>query len=147
MLKSIQQQLNNEKIKVLYLDGQTKTANREGIVNKFMNEDEYKIFLLSLKAGGVGLNLTRANIVIHFDPWWNPAVENQATDRAHRIGQQKTVEVIRLIAKGTIEEKIIALHEKKLKLSQDIIDNNANLETLLKSLTEDEINNLLEFNF
>lgn len=75
--------------------------------------DDYKIFLLSLKAGGVGLNLTKANIVIHFDPWWNPATENQATDRAHRIEQNKTVEVIRLIAKGTIEERIIDIHEKK----------------------------------
>lgn len=147
MLKNIHQQLNQENIKVLYLDGQTKTIERKDIINKFMNEEEYKIFLLSLKAGGVGLNLTKANMVIHFDPWWNPAVENQATDRAHRIGQQKTVEVIRLIAKGTIEERIIALHEKKLKLSQDIIDNNANTETLLTNLTEEEINTLLEFNF
>ena len=70
-------------------------------------------FLISLKAGGTGLNLTGADVVIHFDPWWNPAVEEQATDRAHRIGQKKTVEVIKLIAKGTIEEKIYDLQEKK----------------------------------
>ncbi|WP_277870736.1 DEAD/DEAH box helicase [Spiroplasma poulsonii] len=113
VLKNIYQKLQNNKIRALYLDGQTKIIERKNIINKFMSDDDYKIFLLSLKAGGVGLNLTKANIVIHFDPWWNPATENQATDRAHRIGQNKTVEVIRLIAKGTIEERIIDIHEKK----------------------------------
>ena len=77
------------------------------MVNEF-NEGENSVFLISLKAGGTGLNLTSADIVIHFDPWWNPAVENQATDRAHRMGQKNVVEVIKLIAKGTIEEKVVS---------------------------------------
>ena len=81
-----------------------------------------RVFLISLKAGGTGLNLTSASVVIHFDPWWNPAVEDQATDRAHRIGQTKVVEVIKLIARGTIEEKIIMLQEEKKELIDNVIN-------------------------
>ena len=91
------------------------------MVNEF-NEGENSVFLISLKAGGTGLNLTSADIVIHFDPWWNPAVENQATDRAHRMGQKNVVEVIKLIAKGTIEEKVVALQEEKKELISKIIE-------------------------
>ena len=96
----------------MYLDGSTKVEDRLNMVNQF-NEGNIPVFLISIKAGGTGLNLTSADLVIHFDPWWNPAVEDQATDRAHRIGQKNTVEVIKLIAKGTIEEKIFNLQEKK----------------------------------
>jgi len=94
-----------------YLDGSTK--DRQAVVENFQREDGPPVFLISLKAGGSGLNLTAADTVIHFDPWWNPAVEDQATDRAHRIGQTKVVTTYRLIAKGTIEEKILELAEKK----------------------------------
>ena len=84
-------------------------------------EGEVPIFLISLKAGGVGLNLTAADTVIHYDPWWNPAVENQATDRAHRIGQDKPVFVYKLIVSGSIEEKILALQERKAELAAGIL--------------------------
>ena len=83
--------------------------------------DETQVFCISLKAGGTGLNLTAADIVIHFDPWWNAAVQNQATDRAHRIGQENVVTVYKLIAKGTIEEKIVELQEKKKELADQIL--------------------------
>lgn len=91
----------------------------------FVNDDEdddVPVFLISLKAGGTGLNLTAASIVIHFDPWWNIAALNQATDRAHRIGQTNQVVVFKLIAKGTIEEKIIGLQEEKSKLASQVLD-------------------------
>jgi SNF2 family DNA or RNA helicase len=97
-----------------YLDGSTK--DRAERVDNFQRDDGPPVFLISLKAGGSGLNLTAADTVIHFDPWWNPAVEDQATDRAHRIGQTKVVTTYRLIAKGTIEEKILELGGKKREL-------------------------------
>ena len=89
---------------------------------KQFNEDDTPVFLISLKAGGVGLNLTGADVVIHYDPWWNVAVQNQATDRAHRIGQKKKVTVHKMIAKGTIEEKIVKLQESKKDLADNIIN-------------------------
>ncbi len=101
-----------------------KTKNREALVNSFQNE-EVPLFLISLKAGGTGLNLTAADTVIHYDPWWNPAVENQASDRAHRIGQDKPVFVYKLVTENTVEEKIIALHEKKQMLSAGIMTDKA----------------------
>ena len=107
-----------------------------------MKSEDVKVFLISLKAGGTGLNLTTADIVIHFDPWWNPAVENQASDRAHRFGQKNVVEVIKLIAKGTIEEKIIKLQENKEKLIKDIINDDLSNSGLLKSLSDKDIINL-----
>ena len=88
---------------------------------KQFNDDDTPVFLISLKAGGVGLNLTGADVVIHYDPWWNVAVQNQATDRAHRIGQTKKVTVYKMIAKGTIEEKIVKLQETKKDLADSII--------------------------
>ena len=94
------------------------------------------VFLISLKAGGVGLNLTGADTVIHYDPWWNPAVMEQASDRAYRIGQTKAVQVIRLAAKGTIEEKILKLQENKKNLADDIV--RVNTDTF-KSLSNEEI--------
>ena len=105
----------------LYLDGQTPMGKRQKMVEQFQN-GEKRLFLSSLKAGGLGINLTTANYVILLDPWWNPAIENQATDRAHRIGQKRCVSVIRLISEHTIEEKILRLHEKKKQLSDNVLD-------------------------
>jgi SNF2 family DNA or RNA helicase len=94
------------------------------MVEEFQNGQK-RLFLSSLKAGGLGINLTQANYVILLDPWWNPAIENQATDRAHRIGQKRCVSVIRLISQQTIEEKILRLHEKKQAISDDMLDGTA----------------------
>ena len=105
----------------LYLDGQTPMKKRQVMMEQFQN-GEKRLFLSSLKAGGLGVNLTAANYVILLDPWWNPAIENQATDRAHRIGQKRCVSVIRLISEHTIEEKILRLHEKKKQMSDDVLD-------------------------
>ena len=141
-LSIIKEKFESKKIKYHYLDGSTKSKDRLNIVNSF-NEDDTQVFMLSLKAGGVGLNLVAADIVIHLDPWWNPQVENQATDRAHRIGQEKIVEVIKMVAKGTIEEKIIKLQEKKKELSDNIIEGNDRSEIVLNRLSEKEFKDLL----
>ena len=114
MLTLIRRALEEDGVAYEYLDGSTK--DRAERVENFQSDDGPPVFLISLKAGGSGLNLTAADTVIHFDPWWNPAVEDQATDRAHRIGQTKVVTTYRLIAKGTIEEKILELAEKKREL-------------------------------
>ena len=103
------------------------------------NKNNTSVFLISLKAGGTGLNLTSADIVIHFDPWWNPAVEDQASDRAHRIGQKNVVNIIKLISKDTVEEKVIAMQENKKELIEDIINSNLESSTALKKLSRDEI--------
>jgi non-specific serine/threonine protein kinase len=104
------------------LHGSVPVKRRKALVDAFQNRDEYIPFMvLSLKAGGVGLNLTEANHVVHFDRWWNPAVENQATDRAFRIGQQKNVVVHKFITQGTIEEKIDNMLEEKARLSDEVI--------------------------
>ena len=105
------------------------TVDREVPVRRFQ-AGEVPIFLISLKAGGIGLNLTAADTVIHYDPWWNPAVENQATDRAHRLGQDKPVFVYKLIIAGSIEEKILALQERKAELAAGILseDSGVNLK-------------------
>jgi SNF2 family DNA or RNA helicase len=107
--------------RVLYLDGDTPATRRAELVRAFQ-DGEADVFLISLKAGGTGVNLTAADYVIHMDPWWNPAVEDQATDRAHRIGQTRPVTVYRLIARGTIEEKILALHADKRSMVAGILD-------------------------
>jgi superfamily II DNA or RNA helicase len=139
MLEIIESRLNLLKIDYCKLTGQTK--NREAVLDKFQN-GEVDLFLISLKAGGTGLNLTGADTVIHYDPWWNPMVESQATDRAHRIGQDKPVFVYKLITEGTVEEKIIALQNKKKKLSGAILgDGKAEKDF---SITEEVIKNLLE---
>lgn len=119
-----------------YLDGSTK--KRAEVVERFQ-EGSAPVFLISLKAGGVGLNLTAADTVIHLDPWWNPAVEAQATDRAHRIGQKKVVTSYKLITRGTVEEKILALQEEKKKIMAGVLDGNA---ALVPGLEEDELMNL-----
>ena len=144
VLKNIAEVFKVNNINYLYLDGSTK-ANVRGSLVKDFNNGNGDIFLISLKAGGTGLNLTSADIVIHFDPWWNPAVEDQASDRAHRIGQKKTVEVIRLIAKGTIEEKIYKIQQKKKEIIDKVIDKNIDEEVLLSSMEEDEIQELFKF--
>ena len=143
VLKNIGKRLDKNHIDFYYLDGSTPAKDRIALVDSFNNNKEIKVFLISLKAGGTGLNLTSANTVIHFDPWWNPSVENQASDRAHRIGQKQVVEVIKLIAKGTIEEKIVELQQKKSELIHDMIDGNLNNTNVLSSLSEEELIDLL----
>lgn len=120
MLDVIERRLKTERILYYRLDGSTKSEQRTRLVNAF-NENKVPVFLISLKAGGTGLNLTGADIVIHYDPWWNAAAQNQATDRAHRIGQKHTVTVYKLIARHTIEEKILKLQENKKALSDQIL--------------------------
>jgi SNF2 family DNA or RNA helicase len=115
MLGLIEQSLEAQKIIYTKLTGQTK--NRDAAIDKFRQGDA-NVFLISLKAGGVGLNLTEADTVIHYDPWWNPAAENQATDRAHRIGQDKPVFVYKLITENTLEEKILDMQVKKQLLAE-----------------------------
>lgn len=119
-LKLIESSLIDRQIETLYLDGSMTQTKRQRAIDAFQNGDA-DVFLISLKAGGFGLNLTAADYVIHADPWWNPAVENQASDRAHRIGQKRPVTVYRMITKGTIEEKIMELHQRKDQLAEDII--------------------------
>jgi len=140
MLQLVKRAMDEDRVGYEYLDGSTK--DRAARVENFQSDDGPPVFLISLKAGGSGLNLTAADTVIHFDPWWNPAVEDQATDRAHRIGQTKVVTTYRLIAKGTIEEKILELAEKKRELVGAVLAEDmggakkltkADLEDLFKS--------------
>ena len=144
VLKKIEDELNIKDISYLYLDGGTSAKDRVERVKKFNEDSNIKVFLISLKAGGVGLNLTSASMVIHFDPWWNPAVEDQATDRAHRFGQENKVEVIKLVAKDTIEEKIVLMQEDKRELIQSLMDGKTMDGKGLKRLTEEEISKLFE---
>jgi SNF2 family DNA or RNA helicase len=141
ILGSIKEKLNKKGIKTMYLDGSIPSKERMNLVREF-NEGEPSVFLISLKAGGTGLNLTSADMVIHFDPWWNPAVEEQAVDRAHRIGQKNTVEVIKLIAKGTIEEKIYNIQEKKKEIIEKVLDGEEHTDLTLSSMNEKELQEL-----
>jgi SNF2 family DNA or RNA helicase len=120
-LTLLRESLDKLGIRYQYLDGATPAAKRQEAVDAFQ-AGEGDLFLISLKAGGTGLNLTAADYVIHMDPWWNPAVEDQATDRAHRLGQQRAVTVYRLVAKDTIEQQILALHEDKRELISGVLD-------------------------
>ena len=140
MLDIIEQRLDKEKIGHLKLTGQTSKEDRVKLVSRFQNH-EAPVFLISLKAGGVGLNLTAADIVIHYDPWWNLAAQNQATDRAHRIGQTKDVSVFKLIAKNTIEERIVKMQESKRDLAESVIGGEASATA---SLTREDVLALLE---
>ena len=142
VLDSIKTIFDAEGIEYFYLDGSTKASERVSLVNEFNNSNKVKVFLISLKAGGTGLNLTSADVVIHFDPWWNPAIEDQATDRAHRFGQKNVVEVIKLISKGSIEEKIIKLQESKKEIINEIMNGNYTNGGFLSSLDADEIKEL-----
>jgi non-specific serine/threonine protein kinase len=124
----------------LILHGSVAVGKRKKIIEQFQSDEYIPFMVLSLKAGGVGLNLTRANHVIHFDRWWNPAVENQATDRVFRIGQQKKVMVHKFITRGTIEEKIDAMLEQKAQLSADVVA--ASGERWLTEMKNDELSDL-----
>ena len=135
MLQMIRKRLAREGVQCLYLDGSTKPEQRQELCDRF-NGGEGRVFLISLKAGGTGLNLTGADLVIHYDPWWNPATEDQATDRAHRIGQTRDVDVIRLIAQDTIEEKVTDLSKRKRAIFDRVVMAG---ETELSSLTEEDI--------
>ena len=137
MLKLIRAAFDEDGIKYEYLDGSTK--DRVERVDRFNDDDSVSAFLISLKAGGTGLNLVGADTVVHFDPWWNPAVEDQATDRAHRIGQTRVVNVYRLIARGTVEEKILQLSAKKRDLVSNVLSTEG---TVLKGLTKADIDSL-----
>jgi SNF2 family DNA or RNA helicase len=123
-LALVREALAARDVKQLYLDGQTPARERDGLVQRFQ-AGEADVFLVSLRAGGTGLNLTAASYVLHLDPWWNPAVEDQATDRAHRIGQDKPVTVLRMVAKDTIEEAILSLHGEKRALVAGVLDGGA----------------------
>jgi SNF2 family DNA or RNA helicase len=138
-LTLIRKKLDDAKIPYYYLDGATK--NRQDLVDKFQTNPDVKVFLISLKAGGVGLNLTAAEYVFILDPWWNPAIEAQAIDRAHRIGQTNTVFSYKFITKNTIEEKILDLQNTKKQLFNDLITNE---EGFMKSLNSDDILSLLD---
>ena len=138
MLTLLKDKLTQEGIEYCYLDGST--VDRAKVVNQFQTSDNIPVFLISLKAGGVGLNLTGADTVIHFDPWWNPAVEDQATDRAHRIGQSKVVTSYKLIARDTVEEKILLLQNRKRELIRATIGAE---EEFAAALSWEEIQELL----
>jgi SNF2 family DNA or RNA helicase len=138
MLQLIKQKLEAEEIDYCYLDGST--TNRGEVVDRFQKNSNIPVFLISLKAGGVGLNLTGADTVIHFDPWWNPAVEDQATSRAHRIGQTRVVTSYKLITRDTVEEKILSLQARKKEIIQATLSGE---EDLASALTWEEIQDLL----
>jgi SNF2 family DNA or RNA helicase len=138
-LNLVKQVIEERELDYCYLDGATK--DREKQVERFQNEDSVRMFLISLKAGGLGLNLTEADYVFLLDPWWNPAVEAQAIDRAHRIGQKKKVITYKFIMSGTVEEKILELQQRKVKLAQDLITTD---QGFVKNLSKDDISALLE---
>ena len=138
MLTLLKERLKEECIEFCYLDGST--IDRAAVVDRFQKQDSIPVFLISLKAGGVGLNLTGADTVIHFDPWWNPAVEDQATDRAHRIGQTKVVTSYKLITRDTVEEKILTLQNRKREIIQATIGGE---EEFAAALNWEEIQELL----
>lgn len=138
MLKILRARLEENGISILYLDGETPAGDRLALTERF-NQGEGQVFLISLKAGGYGLNLTGADLVIHYDPWWNPAAEEQATDRAHRIGQKKKVQVIRLVTGETIEEQVVELGVRKKALFEKLITPG---ESVLSAMSEQEIRHL-----
>ena len=123
-------------VEYAYFDGSTSAPDREKAIQRFQTDDNCRVFLISLKAGGVGLNLTAADYVYIVDPWWNPAVEQQAIDRTHRIGQDKNIFAYRMICVDTIEDKIIQLQEKKRALAKDLI---ADDNTFVKSLSREDV--------
>ena len=135
MLEILEKELSDRKISYYKITGATTKERRMTMVHDF-NEGDVPVFLISLKAGGTGLNLVGADTVIHYDPWWNQAAQNQATDRAHRIGQTKNVTVYRMILKDTIEEKILKLQETKKDLADSILEGN---NQSLMSLSSEEL--------
>ncbi|MBR2241371.1 MAG: DEAD/DEAH box helicase [Clostridia bacterium] len=141
MFDIIEEELKKENISYYKLTGQTKVADRIQLVDEFNENPDIKVFLISLKAGGTGLNLVGADMVIHYDPWWNLSAENQATDRTYRIGQKKNVQVYKLITKNSIEEKIYELQQKKAKLIDNMLSTK---ETFISKLSKDEIMSLFK---
>ena len=139
MFPMIEKELKKENIEFSKLTGQTKVGERIKLVDEFNENENIKVFLISLKAGGTGLNLIGADMVIHYDPWWNLSAENQATDRTYRIGQKKNVQVYKLITKNSIEEKIYDLQQRKAKLIDNMLSTK---ETFLNKLSKEEILNL-----
>lgn len=138
-LELFKKHLQKEQIPFSYLDGST--MNRQDVVTEFKTNEEIQVFLISIKAGGVGLNLTEADYVFILDPWWNPAVEQQAIDRTHRIGQKNTVFIYKFITKNSVEEKILALQERKRRIADSLITTE---ESFIKSLSEEDIRAILE---
>ena len=138
MLTILREELESRMTDFCYLDGSSR--DREAQVAAFRANARKTAFLISLKAGGYGLTLTEADTVIHFDPWWNPAVEDQATDRAHRIGQQKSVTAYKLITRGTVEEKILKLQEKKRSVFDMAMDDD---KPMMNGLSTDDLEELL----
>ena len=141
MLEIIGEELKKENIKHFKLTGQTKVGDRLKLVEEFNNSSDIKVFLISLKAGGTGLNLIGADMVIHYDPWWNLSAENQATDRTYRIGQKKNVQVYKLITKDSIEERIYELQEKKAELAKSMLSTET---TFINKLTREDIMSLFD---
>ena len=132
----IEKELKEKDIRYFKLTGSTKVDDRIKMVDEFNENKDIKVFLISLKAGGTGLNLTGADMVIHYDPWWNASVENQATDRAYRIGQRNNVQVYKLITKNSIEEKIYELQERKASLANSMLSTK---ETFINKLSKEDI--------
>lgn len=140
LLDLVSNQLDKEQISYYMLTGSTNKEERRKLVNNF-NEDDTRVFLISLKAGGTGLNLTSAEAVIHIDPWWNLSAQNQATDRAHRIGQNANVQVYRMIMKDSIEEKILKMQERKANLADSFVEGN---DGSLSKMSKEEILDLFK---
>ncbi|MCB0659296.1 MAG: ATP-dependent helicase, partial [Saprospiraceae bacterium] len=136
MLELIRQELDKKQINFHYLDGGTSAAKRKDLIQSFQENFDVKVFLISLKAGGVGINLTAADYVYIVDPWWNPAAELQAIDRVHRIGQKNTIFAYKMICKDTVEEKILKLQEKKLDIASELISDDG---SFFKKLTKEDI--------
>ncbi len=141
LLALLREELDAQGVVYCYLDGSMTARARQAAVDRFQDDETVPVFLISLKAGGTGLNLTGADVVVHYDPWWNPAAEAQATDRTHRIGQTKVVTSYKLICAGTVEEKVLALQDTKRALLADVFEasdaaaaklNLADLRELLK---------------
>src|SRR5699024_1963529 len=141
MLEIIEESLKKEKIKYFKLTGQTQVGDRIKLVEEFNNNKDIKVFLISLKAGGTGLNLIGADMVIHYDPWWNLSAENQATDRTYRIGQKKNVQVYKLITKDSIEERIYEHQKKKEKIAKTMLSTET---TFINKLSKEDIIELFD---
>ena len=141
MFELIEKELNANDITYFKLTGSTKVDERIKLVDEFNENKDVKVFLISLKAGGTGLNLTGADMVIHYDPWWNASAENQATDRAYRIGQRNNVQVFKLISENSIEEKIQKLQDKKQDLTDSVIKSG---ETFISQMSKEELLGLFE---
>ena len=139
LLALLREELEAEGVAYCYLDGSMTVKARQAAVDKFQNDETVPVFLISLKAGGTGLNLTGADVVVHYDPWWNPAVEAQAIDRTHRIGQTQPVVAYRPIAEGTVEEKIRALQREKAALAAAVVQE----ESLASILDLDSLRQIL----